>query len=67
MALTIDKNLCPQNHRCPLIAICHTQAITQQGYELPKIDAEKCIECEQCVKYCGKKAVCKSLVNGEIM
>lgn len=57
MALTIDKNRCPQNHRCPLLTICPVGAITQEGYGLPKIDPDKCIECGRCIKFCGMQAV----------
>ena len=59
MALTIDAARCPQNHRCPIIAVCKVGAITQQAYGLPVIDAEKCIECGKCVRYCGMQAVYK--------
>ena len=31
MPLVVDKNRCPQNHRCPLISICPQQAISQTG------------------------------------
>lgn len=59
MALTIDKQLCPQNHRCPLLQICPVDAITQNGYGLPVINDEKCIECGKCTRYCGMNAVIK--------
>ncbi len=59
MALTIDAGRCPQNHRCPMIPICPVGAIKQENYELPIIDAEKCIECGKCVKICGRQAVHK--------
>lgn len=59
MALTIDKNRCPQNHKCPMLRVCPVEAITQDGYGLPKIDPEKCIECGKCTKYCPMGAVVK--------
>jgi Fe-S-cluster-containing hydrogenase component 2 len=59
MALTIDKKLCPQNHTCPMLRICPVDAISQNGYGLPAIDAEKCIECGKCTQYCGMGAVKK--------
>jgi Fe-S-cluster-containing hydrogenase component 2 len=59
MILVIDKNLCPQNHLCPMLKVCSAGAITQTGFGLPEIDAEKCILCEKCVKICGKRAVYK--------
>lgn len=59
MPLIIDKNYCPQNHHCPLLTICPVGAISQEGYGLPVIDADKCIDCGKCVKKCGKQAVRK--------
>ena len=38
MPLVVDKNRCPQNHRCPLISICPQQAISQTGFGLPRIE-----------------------------
>lgn len=61
MSLSIDEKRCPQNHRCPLLNICPVQAITQDGFGLPKINTEKCIECGKCIKFCGMKAVYKEL------
>ena len=57
MAYKIDERLCPQNHRCPMIPYCPVGAITQEGYNLPVIDEEKCIECGTCRKICGMRAV----------
>ena len=59
MALVIDKNLCPQNHKCPMISFCPMEAITQEGFSLPVIDSDLCIECGKCIEVCGKKAVHK--------
>lgn len=59
MALMIDSNRCPQNHRCPMLTVCPIGAITQEGFGLPKIDAEKCIECGKCTNFCPKSAVYK--------
>ena len=57
MALVIDKNRCPQNHKCPMIVHCPVGAIEQQGYGLPIIDDQKCIQCGKCIKICGMNAV----------
>ena len=59
MALTVDKVRCPQNHRCPMMKVCPVGAITQDGFGLPQIDADKCIECGKCAKFCPMKAVYK--------
>lgn len=65
MALTIDKLRCPQNHRCPMIPICPVGAISQQGFGLPSIDPEKCIECGECIRHCGRQAVHKQATDGK--
>lgn len=57
MAYTIDPGLCPQNHRCPLISLCPVEAISQEGFSLPHIDAAKCIECGACAEQCGRQAI----------
>ena len=55
--IIIDKNKCPQNHRCPAIAICPKQAIMQSGFVLPTIDHALCINCQKCVKFCPMGAI----------
>jgi ferredoxin len=60
MSLTVDKRLCPQNHRCPMLRICPSEAISQDGYGLPVIDESKCTECGKCTKYCPTRAVMKT-------
>lgn len=57
MALTVDPGRCPQNHRCPLIAICPVGAISQQGFSLPQIDPARCIECGACAESCPRQAI----------
>jgi len=58
--ITIDKNKCPQNHRCPSIAVCPVGAISQNGYELPIINQELCVECGKCISFCPKRAIQKA-------
>lgn len=58
--ITIDKNRCPQNHRCPSINVCPVGAISQNGFELPVINQELCVECGKCIKFCPRKAIQKS-------
>ena len=56
--LTINAARCPQNHKCPAIAVCPKAAITQTDiYALPVIDKGKCIACGECVKFCPKGAI----------
>lgn len=57
MGVRIDPELCPQNHRCPMIGICPVGAISQEEISLPVVDAEVCISCGQCVDNCGKGAL----------
>jgi ferredoxin len=57
MALIINAEACPQNHRCPITIVCPVGAITQSGNGLPIIDETLCIECDKCVKYCPMRAV----------
>lgn len=53
--LVINKYKCPQNHRCPSIAVCPVGAISQKdNYYLPEIDLTKCIRCGKCVRFCPK-------------
>lgn len=53
----VDKNRCPQNHPCPLVARCPVGAISQTGYGLPVIDREKCISCGICLRGCPTRAM----------
>ena len=32
-------------------------ALTQEGFEAPKIDYEKCIKCGKCSNFCPRKAL----------
>jgi ferredoxin len=57
--ITVDKNLCPQDHVCPMIRMCPQKAISQQGVGLPIIDKNKCVECMICVTRCPRRAFIK--------
>ena len=57
--ITIDKSKCPQNHRCPSIAVCPVGAISQNGFELPIINQELCVECGKCINFCPRRAIQK--------
>ena len=48
---------CPQNHKCPAVAICPVNALSQNGFEAPVIDENKCIRCGKCSNFCPKKAL----------
>ena len=49
--LKIVVNNCPQNHKCP------AGALSQDGFNAPKIDYDKCIKCGKCSNFCPKKAL----------
>lgn len=53
MSIKVDSDKCPQNHPCPVVRICPTKAIKQQGFKAPTIDQSKCIDCGRCLRYCG--------------
>lgn len=55
--LILKKENCPQNHKCPAVRICPMGALSQQNFEAPAIDAEKCIRCGKCSAFCPKKAL----------
>ncbi len=55
--LKIVEENCPKNHRCPAVKVCPVGALTQNDFEAPKIDYDKCIRCGKCAKVCPKKAL----------
>lgn len=57
MPLVVDKMRCPQNHRCPMIAQCPVDAISQDGFGLPVIEVDVCVECGKCMMICPMRAV----------
>ncbi len=57
MAIVVDRELCPHDHSCPLIDLCPVEAISQGADGYPTVDAERCIECQQCVAACPMRAM----------
>lgn len=55
--LIVNKNRCPQNHSCPSVKVCPVDALSQNGFEAPKIDLNKCIKCGKCVRFCPMRAL----------
>ena len=61
--LKVEKKLkivvenCPQNHECPAVKVCPVGALSQEGFQAPKIDETKCIRCGKCSNFCPKKAL----------
>ena len=38
--ITVNPDLCPQDHPCPMIPRCPQEAISQAGVGLPVVDNE---------------------------
>ncbi|MCI9293526.1 MAG: 4Fe-4S binding protein [Erysipelotrichaceae bacterium] len=55
--LTIVVENCPQNHKCPAVAICPMQALSQIDFHAPIIDTHRCIACGKCSDFCPKHAL----------
>ncbi len=55
--IVVNKNRCPQNHRCPSIRVCPVDALTQKGFAAPRVDMDACIKCGKCIKYCPMRAI----------
>lgn len=55
LKIIIDN--CPQNHKCPAVNVCPVGALSQEGFNAPKIDYNKCIKCGKCSNFCPKKAL----------
>lgn len=55
--LNIIKERCPQNHKCPAVNVCPVGALSQEEFNAPKIDYDKCIACGKCSSFCPKKAL----------
>jgi Fe-S-cluster-containing hydrogenase component 2 len=55
--ITVIKARCPQNHKCPSLRVCPTEALTQKGFSAPEVDHGKCISCGKCVRYCPMGAI----------
>jgi ferredoxin len=57
MPLTMVKNRCPQNHRCPALQVCPSGALTQNGFDAPAVDRSKCTDCGKCTRHCPTGAL----------
>jgi len=55
--MVVNKNRCPQNHKCPAVRVCPVGALKQEGYNAPVVDDEACIKCGKCVNFCPMGAI----------
>lgn len=55
--LVVKTARCPQNHPCPAVKVCPVGALSQNGYNAPMVDMDKCIKCGKCVKFCLMRAL----------
>ncbi len=53
----VNPNRCPQNHPCPSVRVCPSEALTQVRYSAPTVEMDKCIQCGKCVRYCALGAI----------
>jgi Fe-S-cluster-containing hydrogenase component 2 len=54
--ITVSPEKCPQDHVCPMIRLCKSGAISQEGVGLPNVDPVKCTGCLVCVYKCPRGA-----------
>lgn len=55
--LRIVAELCTQNHMCLPIDFCPKNALSQEGFGLPKVDEASCDACGECLKVCPQGAL----------
>lgn len=55
--LNVIAENCPQDHPCPSVRVCPVGALTQEGFQAPKVDREVCIRCGKCAAFCPKRAL----------
>lgn len=57
MMPAVVEERCPQNHPCPCVSLCPVNALTQNGFEAPTIDKDKCVDCGVCEDHCPYQAL----------
>ena len=57
MKIDVIAERCPQNHSCPSVNVCPFGALTQEGFNAPIVNEEKCTGCGKCVRFCPRGAL----------
>ena len=57
MSINVLNYRCPQNHPCPSVRICPVSVLSQNGFDSPKVDENKCVYCQKCVNFCPMGAL----------
>ncbi len=57
MPIYVYKAKCPQDHVCPAMRVCPVSALSQEGFDAPVVDKDKCIECGACSRLCPMGAL----------
>ena len=53
---TVISDKCPQDHLCPCVQMCPVGAISQQDFQVPEINRDRCVYCGICADFCPYKA-----------
>ncbi len=48
----VEESRCPRDRTCPMLLHCPSGAISQKGFNAPRVDNSKCEECFYCVNNC---------------
>ena len=55
--LKIITDNCPQNHKYLAVKVYPVGVLSQEGFNTPEINYDKCIKCGKCSNFCPKKAL----------
>lgn len=57
MPIHVNKSRCPQDHPCPALRVCPVQALSQERFNAPVVDKDKCLDCGACANFCPMGAL----------
>jgi len=55
--IVIYDELCTKDKHCPAVAVCPEGALTQEGFDPPKVNGTLCTRCGKCVEVCESGAI----------